>query len=349
MLRAFAERRKDSRMNRRGFTLVELLVVIAIIAILIALLLPAVQKVRESANALQCKNKLKQMGVALHGYAAEHKIFPPALVIVPNPPPGPPVQNPDGTFTQPPKDWTQLLQPPPDKYWYFSWETRILPWVEQKDLYDKVKWQSWAWWQHPLNETSLGIYWCNSDPRPDMVINYFDTSIATATDGNGKLLNPTYTGDLVALSEYLGINGTDQLAFNGILYPNSRVSFRMISDGTSNTLLVGERPPSVDDVYGWWFAGSGQPPMSFGATDVVLGTNELIAADSSTNRDVFRPGSINDPANTHRWHFWSQHNGGSNFLFADGSVHFLAYDIGQDTFNSLGTRNGGEIISVVFD
>jgi prepilin-type N-terminal cleavage/methylation domain-containing protein/prepilin-type processing-associated H-X9-DG protein len=329
MLRTNAERDR----SRRGFSLIELLVVIAIIAILMGLLLPAVQKVRESSNALQCKNKLKQMGIALHGYLAEHKAFPPACVITP----------------VPWNSWSMMLPPPPDTFQYFSWETRILPWLEQKDLYDQVNWQAWPWWQHPLNEMSLGIYWCNSDPRPDMVINYFDSSIATATDANGNLLNPTYTGDLVALSEYLGINGTDQLAFNGILYPNSRVSFRMITDGTSNTLLVGERPPSVDDVYGWWFAGSGQPPMSFGATDVVLGTNELIAADTSTDRDIFRAGSINDPANAHRWHFWSQHNGGSNFLFADGSVHFLAYDIGQDTFNALGTRAGGETLSAVFD
>jgi prepilin-type processing-associated H-X9-DG protein len=102
-------------------------------------------------------------------------------------------------------------------------------------------------------------------------------------------------------------------------------------------------------VYGWWFAGAGQDPMSIGATDVVLGTNELIAADSSQDRDVFRDATINDPANAHRWHFWSQHRGGSNFLFADGSVHFLQYDIGQSIFNSLGTRADGEIINMVFD
>jgi prepilin-type processing-associated H-X9-DG protein len=158
-----------------------------------------------------------------------------------------------------------------------------------------------------------------------------------------------YGGDLVALTEYLGNSGTDQLAQDGVLYPNSRVSFKMITDGASNTLLVGERPPSVDDVYGWWFAGSGCAPMNFGATDVVLGTNELTNGPSLSPRDVFRPGSINDPANAHRFHYWSQHDGGSNFLFTDGSVHFLTYDIGQPIFNALGTRAGGENIPTIFN
>ena len=305
MLRAFAERRN----NRRGFTLVELLVVVAIIAILIALLLPAIQKVRDSSNTLQCKNKLKQMGIALHSYVSEHKVFPPALVVTPS-------------------QTSYPCPPPPDQKIFFGWMSRILPYMEQKPLYEQVNWAAWPW-QHPIYETTLPIYWCDSDPRTSMVINY--------------------GGDLVALTEYMGVSGTDQFAQDGILYVNSRVSPRMISDGTSNTLLVGERPPSVDDVYGWWFAGSGQAPMNFGATDVVLGTNEVTGSSPAGARDFFRPGSINDPANAHRFHYWSQHDGGSNFLFADGSVHFVTYDIGQTIFNALGTRAGGESITMNFN
>jgi prepilin-type N-terminal cleavage/methylation domain-containing protein/prepilin-type processing-associated H-X9-DG protein len=331
MLRASAANivnRSFRRADRRAaFSLIELLVVIAIIAILIALLMPAVQKVRESSTTLQCKNKLKQMGIALHAYVHDKKAFPPGLVVNPQT-----------------NSWCvttgKTLPPMPDKREYFGWMARILPYLEQKPLYDQIKWDQWPWWQHPLNETSLPIYWCNADPRPDMVINTMDPDMAGTSN---------YKGDLVALTEYMGVSGIDQLAFNGILYVNSRVTFRMISDGASNTLLVGERPPSVDDVYGWWFAGAGAPPMSIGATDVVLGTNELVNADTSSERDVFRDGSINDPANAHRFHYWSQHRGGSNFLFADGSVHFLAYDVGQTTFNALGTRNGDEILKLVLD
>ena len=115
-----------------------------------------------------------------------------------------------------------------------------------------------------------------------------------------------------------------------MLYVNSRVRTVTVIDGLSNTLLVGERPPSADLVYGWWFAGAGQSPPYFGATDVVLGSNELTNPGSGGPRDVYRDGAI-------------------NFLFADGSVHYLSYSIGQPTFQALSTRNGGEPIGVAID
>src|ERR1700759_2771931 len=114
-------------LTRIGFTLVELLVVIAIIAILMALLVPAVQKVRETANTLQCKNKLKQMGIALHAYVADHKAFPPALVV---------------TTAQS----SYHCPRPPDQKIFFGWMSRILPYLEQKPLYDRISWNTWPWW-----------------------------------------------------------------------------------------------------------------------------------------------------------------------------------------------------------
>jgi prepilin-type N-terminal cleavage/methylation domain-containing protein/prepilin-type processing-associated H-X9-DG protein len=305
--------------RRPAFSLIELLVVIAIIAILMAILMPAVQKVRESANAVQCKHKLKQIGIGLHSYVQDHRVFPPGLVRLF---PGWPAPS------------------PPDNIEWFSWMTRILPYVEQKDLYDQINFSGPAWYQHPLNEAFIPLFWCDSDPRPNGVISLVDPSAGDVVNDNGNT---------VALTEYLGASGTDQLAQDGILYVNSRVSFRMITDGTSNTLLVGERSPSYDDYYGWWFAGAGQPPVYFGACDVVLGTNELMAPPATDSRDVYRPGWIYDPPNSHITHFWSMHPGGANFLFADGSVHFLAYDIGQDTFMALGTRAGGEVQRAVPD
>jgi prepilin-type N-terminal cleavage/methylation domain-containing protein/prepilin-type processing-associated H-X9-DG protein len=294
---------------RRGFTLIELLVVIAIIAILIAFLIPAVQRVRESSNRLDCTVKLKNIGLALHNYAGEYGAFPPAHV-----------QTGGTSFPRP--------EPPDDKQ-YFSWMCRILPYVEQGDLYNQVNWTAWAWWQHPINETELAIYKCTSDYRPSYVA--------------------AFGSDEVALTAYMGVSGTDQFAFDGMLYINSRVTWKMITDGSSNTLLVGERPPSTDLVYGWWFAGAGQSPPYYGATDVVLGTNELTNPGGGSARDVYRDGQIDDPGNVNRWHFWSLHHGGSNFLFADGSVHFLSYDVGQPTFQALGTRNGEEAVKIVLD
>lgn len=288
---------------RRAFTLIELLVVIAIIAILIALLVPAVQKVREGANRTECCNKMKQIGIALAGYHDLEKGFPPAHSL----------------------DASRLAYgcpPTLDNKTFFAWMSRILPYLEQKPLYDKINFNAWPWWQHPINETPVEVYRCSSDHRPTFVA--------------------MYGSDPVALATYMGVSGTDQLAFDGILYPNARVSYKRIVDGSSNTLTVGERPPSDDLAYGWWMAGCGTPPY-FGATDVVLGVNELKNPGASPpDRDVFRPGAVMDPTNEHKWHFWSLHPSGTNFLFADGAVRFLSYDITQPTLNALATRAGNE-------
>jgi len=265
-------------------------------------LVPAVQKVRESANRTECINKLKQIGLALHQYSDRERALPPAH-----------------TLLTP----TNGAPRPYDTKEYFSWMARILPYLEQTDLYHEIQWDKWPWWQHPFNERVLAVYRCNSDHR--------------ANDYVGK-----FGEDLVALTGYMGVSGTDQLAFNGMMYVNSKVAYKNILDGASNTMLAGERPPSSDLVFGWWFAGSGLAPY-FGATDVVLGTNEITnPGEGYPKRDIFRIGSANDPNSEHRWHFWSLHPHGSNFLFGDGAVRFVNYGIGQPTLNALATRDGGE-------
>jgi len=146
-----------------------------------------------------------------------------------------------------------------------------------------------------------------------------------------------------------------------MLYVNSGV--RMpggVQDGTSNTLLVGERPPSNDLYYGWMWAGSGDFPY-FGATDVVLGVREITNGTPGSNpatgsRDFYRPGSLIDPQNIHRYHFWSLHPGGGMWLMTDGSVRFISYSAGTavvGTFSGysrtllecLATRSGGEVFN----
>ncbi|HEY8504568.1 MAG TPA: DUF1559 domain-containing protein [Gemmataceae bacterium] len=300
--------------RRPAFTLVELLVVIAIIAILIGLLLPAVQKVREAAARTRCISQLKQIGLALHGYHDDFGRFPPAHVISE-------AQSP--SFGRP---------PPPDERWFFAWSLRIAPYIEQGNVYRQVDWAAWPWWQyqqgapadgeHTLNGVPVKLYQCPSDTRSDLVA-YFQ-------------------GNRVALTGYLGVSGTDQFAFDGVLHVNSTVNIQGIRDGTSNTLLVGERPPSSDLVYGWWFAGSGPEPR-FGTTDVVLGVNEKPQPDSPPER--FRPGALNDPDLEHAWHFWSLHTGGGQFLMADGSARFFSYS-SAELLRALATRAGGEAASV---
>jgi len=311
------------------------LVVIAIIAILIGLLLPAVQKVREAAARTQCTNNLKQQGLALHNFHDTNNRLPAALNI--------------GTtwYTTYLRDKPACGTGPngttyPNDGPFFSWAYQITPHMELGNMYNAFRHDAnpaaWPWWQYlpglpaaqgnEVNAVPAKVMKCPSDPRADLI--YIDT--------------PTYAqGGNAALTDYLGVNGRDQYredgGQDGILYVNAGVKMATIYDGTSNTLLVGERPPANNLLYGWMWAGSGDSPY-FGTTDVVLGVREIRPESSqpsagtanqnpnSFTRDYYRPGDLNDPNNDHRWHYWSLHPGGGMWLFADGHVQFLSYSAG---------------------
>lgn len=151
--------------------------------------------------------------------------------------------------------------------------------------------------------------------------------------------------DLVAFTSYLGIAGTRNSKGDGALYYKSAVSFTDIKDGTSNTLLVGERPPSSDLWYGWWYAGVGVGGT--GMADMVLGVREMCPRADAYIPDCggvplhFVPGRINNMCDA--FHYWSLHPGGANFLFADGSVTFLTY-AADPLLPALATRSGGEVV-----
>ncbi len=188
----------------------------------------------------------------------------------------------------------------------------------------------------------MNTFVCPSDPRGGVAW----------TDGTNR----------AALTSYLGVAGTcsyDEAALtkpgqNGILYINAGVKMGHISDGTSNTVIIGERPPSSTLEYGWQWAGAGDFPY-FGATDVVIGVHERVANSTSSfgTPDFFRPGTIRDPQDIHRYHFWSLHTGGGNWAMADGSVKFLGYSVSgpqnltagsaPNVLEAMATRNGGEV------
>jgi prepilin-type N-terminal cleavage/methylation domain-containing protein/prepilin-type processing-associated H-X9-DG protein len=300
-----------SRRPRRAFTLIELLIVIAIIAILIALLIPAVQKVRAGAGRVQCLNHMHEIGVALHNYHDCWKRFPPGL------------------------DTT-------DQYWYLSWMGRLLPFVEQEPLAKTIgpeyarSINPWGEYTQPdFNgvgphiglSTEMEMYKCPMDNR---------TLVATAVDfGFGNF-------DTVAFTSYLGISGTASGANDGVLYNTSRVCLTDIMDGASNTLIVGERPPSADLFYGWWYAGSGYDNLGTG--DVVQGAKETEYAANfgcPLAELGLQPGTEADECA--QTHFWSLHPGGANFLMADGSARFLSYDA-NPILPALATRAGGEAV-----
>jgi prepilin-type processing-associated H-X9-DG protein len=289
-------------------------VVIAIIAVLIGLLLPAVQKVRDAAYRTYCTNNLKQLGLTLHQYHDVNRTFPPAIAY---------------GLSGDPFPWV-------------SWMTRTLPYYEQQALYSSMeaafRSQRYRWpWENPPHTglgTVLSVLRCPADDRQYQATYLVD-----------------YSNLRVAFTGYQGVSGRDLRTLDGVLYWNSQVSIQDITDGASNTLTAGERPPSWDLLFGWWYAGSGQWDPKFqrdtGSADVTLGVAELNLRSVGlpalnacpTGPYSFGPGTIREPCD--QFHFWSLHSGGSNFLFADGRVHFLTYGAAP-LLTALATRAGGE-------
>src|SRR5262249_51766342 len=231
------------------FTLIELLVVIAVIAILIGVLLPAVQKVREAANRMKCSNNLKQMGLALHNY--------------------------NDTYGQLPKGntaWISPNKPPYEGSW--SWQAQIQPFIEGDNIYAMAKTfansggGNWYSWYNPACPIKQKIYTCPSDSRGG-------PSCSGASIG--------LPGHDQAITSYLGNAGTTGTSstpvtgYNGVLHWESQVRITDITDGTSNTIMVGERPPSSDLDFGWWFAAYGWD--GHGDGDCVMTTNDINIAN----------------------------------------------------------------------
>lgn len=311
--------------RRSGFTLIELLVVIAIIAILVGLLLPAVQKVREAAGRTACSNNMKQLGLGLNNYLSEYGKFP-AGMLRNNEEWNNPASA--GPKTPPrPAMYANRAQ-----YWqWWPWGVFTLPYIERQELFSRVNFRVTPFWQQPLNGTPVKQFQCPWDARSELVINY-------PSGGSTQK---------VALTAYFGVSGTNQFRFDGILAVNTMRSTSDVQDGLSNTLLVGEKPPSYHNPpasygeYGWWFAGVGAPdPAYLGATDVILGVAEKKTATASTV-ESFRPGSLNDPLDEHKWHYWSVHPGGSMFVFGDGSVKYLLFSAAK-VLPAMATISGGE-------
>jgi prepilin-type N-terminal cleavage/methylation domain-containing protein/prepilin-type processing-associated H-X9-DG protein len=334
----------------RGFTLIELLVVISIIGVLIGLLLPAVQAAREAARRTQCTNNLKQIGVALHNYMDAHGVFPPGYVSTVNP-----------TITNPcNQDAENANSIDLGSGW--AWGSMILPQLEQGPLFNSINFSLSV--AYPDNNTSsttlVSAYLCSSDGGPDLVPVYADPP----DPANPGSYSASSVLDRVARGNYVGMWGVGEVcagsnpqnAFNvgsigsgvGIFQRNSRTRIADITDGTSQTIAVGERSHNLS--YVTWTART--PNGWLGVTSFSEGgTDRFNPSPEETWTQVMGPAgledgnrTINDPE-AHVEDYWSRHPGGANFLFADGSVHFLKNGINKQTYRALATKGWNEIIS----
>jgi prepilin-type processing-associated H-X9-DG protein len=217
-----------------------------------------------------------------------------------------------------------------DPYPYMNWHVRILPYFNQQ-----------AMWEEAQRAFQTGVYFSRNPPHRllDRVVKHYICPAESVTTGTTPELKH------VAFTHYLGVNGTVSRRDDGILFFNSHVRIDDILDGSSNTLLVGERPPSLDNRFGWWYGGTGQDFE--GSLDSHMGATEqhrtFYAPTCPVKRYFFKPGRDDDLCDM--FHFWSHHSGGAHFLLADGSVHFLQYSAAS-ILAAVATRAGGEAVEL---
>jgi prepilin-type N-terminal cleavage/methylation domain-containing protein len=314
--------------KRDGFTLIELVVVIAITAVLIGLLLPAVQTVRATAVRIKCANNLKQIGLALHGYHDTLGRMPPAYSYVPIP--GEP----------PPSVFRAIDIPPGDTYveqnWPgWGWAAYLLDYLEQSPVARQIDFEQRA--DGPsallLRVVPMPVYTCPAD-RP--------TGPFAVLGTNNKPVVQAATNSYAACYGALGVMSTQPDQGTGVFYRNSRTRLGDILDGTSNTVAVGERCAMFVQTPWVGVIPAGTVRTTPGAP--VYRSSIYPASSMTMARFGNKP--LNDP-NSEPADFFSPHLNVVQFVFADGSVHALRTTTAQAVLWALATRSGGETVPPV--
>lgn len=312
--------RPNSGLRRRvGFTLIELLVVIAIIAVLIALLLPAVQQAREAARRSQCKNNLKQLGLALHNYHDSLNSMPPAHI---------------GRCSTPLLNATGL--------------TMLLPYIDQAPLYSKYN-SSGSASTYPsaggtavddpvtngnalVVKTIVRAFLCPSDNGSEIITatgsNYGISAMNTGTGGAKTNYDFMAVSPIQSCEIWANLANTRKTMFGD----NSNANFRDVSDGSSNTFMMGETTRSVlnGGTNAWGYRGW-----------VMVGLNIV---DYPINVWAY-PGNPSIPGRLGSWSYaGSLHVGGAHFLLGDGGVRFISENIDSLTRSRLALIQDGQVI-----
>lgn len=311
------------RKPRRGFTLIELLVVIAIIAILIALLLPAVQQAREAARRSSCKNNLKQYGLALHNY---HDVY--------------------GMFPIGGQNWGNP---------HIGWQVRVMPQMEQGNLYQELNLNGDATWNKVLSngkrlrQTSVPYARCPSDTSDDTWADRFWGSYCGSL---GSQSTPSNGGDCEHFQQFAQPgsaahgNTLGKSNLSGVFTRlGSSIKIKDISDGTSNTIMVGEiLMRCTDHREGPWHYNGGGNAHASTVVPINTMTTCVDSEAQATAKGYPHPECFSKDNWNYSWGFRSEHAGGAQFLFGDGSVKFLSENIDHRTYQRLGGRADGEPI-----
>jgi prepilin-type processing-associated H-X9-DG protein len=284
--------------------LLELLVCLGIIAVLLGLLLPAIQSARDAAARAACASNTRQLALAIHQFSLL------SGGVLPN-----------GCQPKPILDGHDPTYRPQG----YSWLTLILPYLEQEALFQAAALAhqtdpdyNGSPAHYPVSQTIVSVFLCPSEGR--------------------RIGGHAYN---YALKSYLGIAGTDDRSNDGVFHPALDVRFTDITDGTSNTVMIGERPPGPDGLRGAWYARWGSAVCPLSQIQSASGF-EMPPAEASNCIPAFqalapgRPDNMCDVAQ-----LWSLHRGGAHFAFADGSVRFLTYGA-SSILPALATRAGGE-------